>query len=829
MSTNKKLVIVESPAKAKTINKILGADYLVKSSMGHVRDLPVKKLGVDIKHEFKPRYVLVKGRKKIIDDLKKAAETCDAVYLAPDPDREGEAIAWHLKALLGGEADRYRRVFYNEVTPGAVRKAFENPGEIDIARVNAQQARRILDRIVGYMVSPMLWRRIGRGLSAGRVQSVALRLVCEREAEIRKFVPEEYWILWALVRKIMAPLDPFKVRLVRINGEKAEVTSAEQAEKILAELEGRSMKVSKVATKEVTRRPSPPHITSTLQQAGSTYCGYSPKRTMSVAQKLYEGVDLGDGPVGLITYMRTDSFTVSSQALDACRGFITQTLGPEYCPEKPNFYKSRASAQEAHEAIRPTDVSRTPESMEGRLGSAELKVYRLIWQRFVASQMTPAKIEQRSVEVDAPPPGAEGSLYTFRATSSDVKFPGFMKVHKPGKKKQDEDSDEIDGLPEVAEGEPLICLELSPDRKETKPPARYSEASLVRAMESNGVGRPSTYAQIISTLHQRRYVTRENKALAPTELGDKVSGFLVEKLGELFDVTFTAAMEESLDEVEKGSVEWTNMLKEFYTRFDGWMEKSAEPPADLEAVKRILEATDSVTEWAPEVKRGKRVYSDKKFVDSIRRQAEEGKKAISQRQLEALLRIACRYREHAPEIDRAISDSGLQALAEQSEFEPPLESTKRKLEILDKLELDASAQDFTDSLRVRVAGARRLSEAQVRALDNIVLAHEESIDGFEQIKGQLDIGASLPEERKESAALVNALAKVQEWHPPTKRRGRVYNDREFYESLSSHFSRKGFLSVKQRAALKRVAQRYHAQIPGYEELEKEVGLTRPKS
>jgi len=525
------LVIVESPAKAKTINKILGKDFIVKSSMGHVRDLPVKELGVDVEHNFKPKYVQVKTRRKVITELKDAAKKCDTIYLAPDPDREGEAIAWHLQELLAGMKDNagkpFRRVQYNEITPRAVKEAFAHPGELNMHRVDAQQARRVLDRIVGYKVSPLLWRRVQRGLSAGRVQSVALRLLCEREKQILDFKPETYWVFGALVRKLITPLDPFQLKLAKIDGKKAEIKSRETAEKVRRELDGCGMKVKAVKVRTVKRNPYPPVITSTLQQAASNVLSFSPKRTMSVAQKLYEGVDFGQGPVGLITYMRTDSVALADDAVNACRDYINKTFGKEYLPEKPNRYRSKSSAQEAHEAIRPTNVELTPEKLKKHLDPAAYKLYRLIWQRFVGCQMVPAQIEQRTVEVvSIPKEGSTASSeYIFTATASDVKFPGHRKVTGEKEKKQ-EDGDQLDVLPAVQEGEPLMCMELLSEEKETKPPSRYSEASLVKELESQGVGRPSTYAQTISTLEQRKYVEIRKRTLFPTGLGMKTNDFL---------------------------------------------------------------------------------------------------------------------------------------------------------------------------------------------------------------------------------------------------------------------------------------------------------------
>jgi DNA topoisomerase-1 len=824
----KKLVIVESPAKAKTINKILGDEYVVKSSMGHVRDLPVKTIGVDIKHGFKPKYVIVKGRTKTIDELKKTARTCDSVFLAPDPDREGEAIAWHLQAILKSVAKDipFFRVQYNEITPGAVRKAFDNPGKIDTRRVDAQQARRILDRIVGYMVSPMLWRRMKRGLSAGRVQSVALRLVCEKERQIQEFVPVEYWLLGAVVRKLVAPLDPFKIRLVRINGKKAVIKTSEQAEAVKSDMEGQKFKVTKVSRREINKKPAPPHVTSTLQQAASNRYGFSPKRTMSVAQRLYEGMDIGGSPVGLITYMRTDSFTVSQDAVNACREFVRTQFGNDYCPDKPNFYKNRASAQEAHEAIRPTDLNRTPKQLADKLDPAQLKIYSIIWERFVASQMSPAKIGQRIVDIETTPPPEASSTYLFHASTSEVKFPGYMKVSSFDNKPQKEE--ETDHLPELTEGEPLERLDWLTERKETQPPQRYSEASLVRALETNGVGRPSTYAQIISTLYQRKYVTRDKRVMTPLELGMKVNDLLVSTLGELFDVKFTASMEESLDRIETGSIEWTNMLADFYANFEKWMLNAQEPAAEEHVVASILDQIEKVTQWAPETRKGKRKYNDRLFVESIRSQLTDKKKPVSQRQLITLVKIACHYKDQVPEIEAAVSEAGFGELLTAAENNPPRETTVRKLEILKDIGLEESALRFAESLRSRVVGGRALTEPQVKALNNIVLAHSSQIADFEKIKDELDVSSSAIAEDNESGPLIDALACVTKWNEPVTRGRRVFDDSAFYASLLSHFSRKGFLTPKQRAALKRMAKKYRDQIHDYEKLEAELGLAKSK-
>jgi len=793
----------------------------VSSSVGHVRDLPVKTLGVDINHGFEPKYVVAKGKKKVIDQLRRDARACDEIYLAPDPDREGEAIAWHiLEVLKDGNAEKpFFRVQYNEITAGAVREAFKHPGTLNMDRVAAQQARRVLDRIVGYMVSPVLWRRIKRGLSAGRVQSVALRLTCEREKEIRAFVPEAFWVLGASVRKLVVPLEPFTVRLARIDGEKPDIKSEEQATAVMAELDGSSLKVSKVEQKTVEKRSPPPFITSTLQQAASGRFGLSPARTMVIAQKLYEGIDLGSGSVGLITYMRTDSFNVSRDAVAACRSLVVERFGKDYCPAAPNVFRSRKSAQEAHEAIRPTDVRRTPESISRHLDAQSLKLYTLIWQRFVASQMSAAKINQRTVSVQPAPSDRIRHDYIFRATASDVAFPGFMKVAGMNLKGDKEGEDEDQRLPALSEGEPLECVEWLSERKETRPPPRYSEASLVRALESNGVGRPSTYAQILSTLINRGYVTRERRTLTPTDLGMRVNDLLVESLDSLFDVKFTASMEDALDEVEEGRIEWTKMLDDFYAKFDSWMQATREPPADTATVEGTLDLLNKVREWAPPVKRGKRTFSDERFVESLRRQLDEGGRDVTGRQLEALLRIACRYAGQVPEIEDFMKAAGREDLLNQPPEAGPSDKTLRKFKCLAGIDLDESTAKFVDSLRSRADGGRALTGAQVGALDRIVLDHAAQIENFDELSAELGVAPPEPrEEDAESGLLLGALESVRSWREPVTRGKRVFDDEKFYRSLSAHYKRKRFLSPRQKSALKRMVGRYKDQVPEFDKL-----------
>jgi DNA topoisomerase-1 len=846
----RKLVIVESPSKARTINKMLGEDFIVKASNGHIRDLPEKKLGVDIEKNFTPHYSVMKGKQKVIKELEKAAEGVDGIYLAPDPDREGEAIAWHLKAALKGkvEDDQFFRVTYNQITAPAIREAFEHPTAIDMRRVDSQQARRVLDRIVGYKVSPLLWKRVRGGSSAGRVQSVALRLVCEREREIDSFVREKYWIMGVNLRKLVDPRDEFPARLLKIDGEKADIKSQELAERIFDELQNSSFKVGDVRTRDIVKRARPPYITSTLQQAASGTLGFSPSRTMSIAQKLYEGGDMG---VGLITYMRTDSVNVAKEAQESCREFIKSAYGDEYVPEKPNRFKSRKSAQEAHEAIRPTDVMLRPEAPEvtSRLKPEELKLYRLIWQRFVASQMAPARISQRSVDVTTDPGEtvSERHEYLFRATSSEVTFPGYMTVtgvekkkrNGTGKENDDEDGDEVDSLPPLEAGENLECTDTHKDEKETQPPARYSEASLVRALEENGVGRPSTYASIISTIQQRKYIQREKRSLKPTELGLNVNDFLVTNLPNLFDIGFTAEMEESLDQIESGDVQWTDMLSRFYGPFEEWLEKAKGPKADPEKIAAVLKLLEQVKEWGPETKRGKRVYSDRKFVESIQKQYEKGTRAISARQRDSLLKIVHTYRDQLDGLDALISELGYDELMVEISKppEPPRENTMEKLNAFERVtfaeprEVGKRTYDdgqFVQSLKQQVEGGKRLSDRQVAYLDRLLIKYSDQLGGKEDVMKRFAFDQREDSEQNdtESGPLLELLAQVKEWNEPVKRGNRLWDDKSFHDSLKRQYTEKKALSPRQRASMKKMVQRYHAQIENYDQYAERFGLKK---
>jgi len=574
----KSLVIVESPAKAKTINKYLGSAYTVKASMGHVMDLPKKDLGVNVEKDFTPKYTVIPSKKEVIQELKAAAKKADSIFLAADPDREGEAICAHLRELLESRKVKFYRVIFNEITRDAVRAAFDHPGKIDERLVEAQQARRILDRLVGYQVSPLLWDKVKRGISAGRVQTVALRLIVEREREIQAFKKQEYWTISANLEGKNPP--PFEARLLKFQGKDLEIPDQASAERHVAAAQASSFLVQSVTTKEKRKYPVPPFITSKLQQESVRKLHFSAKKAMMLAQRLYEGVDLGEeGSVGLITYMRTDSTRVAESALSAAREYIRKKFGAEYLPAEAIHYKSKKEAQDAHEAIRPTAVERTPESLRRFLGADEFKMYKLIWQRFVASQMTPAIFDQTTIDITA-------GEYLFRATGSVEKFNGFRAVYEEGRddlnRLEAEEEEELKHrLPKIEEGETLRLHEITKAQHFTEPPPRYNEATLVKALEEKGIGRPSTYATILSVIQNRDYVEKQQGRFYPSELGMLVSDMLVKNFSELFDVAYTARMEEELDEVEEGKLSWIKALGDFYKKFKRDLRLAEREMADI--------------------------------------------------------------------------------------------------------------------------------------------------------------------------------------------------------------------------------------------------------
>jgi DNA topoisomerase-1 len=598
----KSLVIVESPAKAKTINKFLGRNFTVKASMGHVRDLPKRHLGVDEKHEFKPTYEILPGRKKIIDELKKAAQTADKVYLAPDPDREGEAICWHLSEILKKSNKNLHRVMFNEITKRAVQHGMDHPHKIDANRVDAQQARRILDRLVGYKISPLLWEKVRRGLSAGRVQSVALRIVVEREREIQAFKAEEYWTLAALLEAPTPP--PFEARLFKFDDKKADLGTKEETDAVVKALKNETYVVQSVESKEKKKNPVPPFITSKLQQDASRKLGFTVKKTMTLAQRLYEGMDLGDlGTVGLITYMRTDSTRIAPEAMQEVRDYIARTHGAEFLPDEPRQYRTGKMAQEAHEAIRPTSMELGPERVKAHVQKDEFLLYSLIWNRFVASQMKSAVFDVTTADIKA-------GRCLLRATGSTMKFAGWLATYQevvdreraereraekerrdPGAVSEEDETARI--LPPLAVGMKLQLKKLDPKQHFTQPPPRFTEASLVKELEENGIGRPSTYATILSTLQNREYVEKIEGKFVPSELGLTVTDLLVGHFGDIVDVKYTAEMEGELDKIEDGTLDWVDALKDFNKQFTKDLKSAFK---NMENIKTKEEPTDRTCE-----------------------------------------------------------------------------------------------------------------------------------------------------------------------------------------------------------------------------------------
>ena len=583
----KGLVVVESPAKARTIKKYLGPNYIVTASMGHVKDLPKNRMGVDPANDFEAEYEVLDGRNKVLSEIKSAAKEVEAIYLAPDPDREGEAIAWHISEELGKLKIPIHRVLFNEITPKAIQLAISNPQKLNNLKFDSHRARRVLDRLVGYEISPLLWKKVARGLSAGRVQSVAVRLLVERERAVLAFTPQEYWTIDCSLAAGTPPI--FPARLIRVNKEKLEIKNEVEARAIEKELSQQSPIINNIEIKERQRKPPQPYITSRLQQEASRRFKFSAKRTMKIAQELYEGIDLGEeGPVGLITYMRTDSTRLSDDAVTACRLFIEKQYGPTFVPEKPNVYKSKKQAQDAHEAIRPTGAERTPDAVKGFLSPEQSKIYQMIWERFVACQMLPAKFEQTAIDIEA-------GKFGLRANGQKLNFAGWLAVYGEPKKTQDESdgapqkeedaeagdaSDAVD-LPALKKGEKLALKEVKPEQHFTQPPPRDTEGTLVKALEENGIGRPSTYAAIISVILEKKYVDKVDSKLKPTELGVIVTDLLVQSFPKIMDSEFTAGMEENLDKIEEGTVEWRKMLGGFYGDFSKTLEEAKTSMRDI--------------------------------------------------------------------------------------------------------------------------------------------------------------------------------------------------------------------------------------------------------
>jgi len=845
---SKQLVIVESPAKARTIGRILPPEYIIKASMGHIRDLPENSFGVDIEHDFAPQYEESKARGHNLGELKTAAKNAQDIYLASDPDREGEAIAWHLQEVLRriNKNAKFHRVSFHEITRGAITRAFEAPGTIDMNRVDAQQARRVLDRIVGYQISPLLWSRIERGISAGRVQSVALRLVCEREREILAFIPKEYWVFEALFNPDAIPGRSFRAKLAKIDGQTIDVPDEKQAMELRALIDSATAwRIADLETSPRRKFAPPPFITSTLQQAASSAMGFTANQTMQTAQQLYEGITLANGPVGLITYMRTDAVNIAAEAQAACRDYIAKTFGADYVPPKPNFYKTKANAQAAHEAIRPTDVNLTPDMLRPYLNPAQLKLYTLIWRRFVACQMNPALLETTTVVVENPAPAAH--VFSFRASATVTRFPGFLAVynikdetHTP-EDDQDESSPDPELLGLLRPGASCALSGCKPEQKFTEPAPRYSEATLIKELESNGIGRPSTYATIVNTIQVRKYVTREKGKLIPTDLGFRVNDYLVQSLPELFQVGFTADMEKKLDNVEDGEVEWTAMLRDFYGVFSGWLRqaKFADAPADDKAAALIRILSD-FQDWEKPVPQPgvKRPFNEKTFFNSVVAKKKSGV-PVTVKQWNALLSIAAKYRSRLPGIEEAVQRYGF-----EQELNDAADKLNARLEAIKerRAEQDAAVQNpdadprldavfqaaekvkwnkperirgrvyddasFVESLRKQYATGKTLSAKQIAALLRVIRKYPGQFPE-NGLAAAAPVPPPNPAAKAQIDALLNAFRSFESWNEPTVRRGRTFSDRDFIASLAKQHAAGKVLSEKQIAALERMAGKYN--------------------
>ena len=867
-----KLVIVESPTKAKTITRFLGNKVHVMASQGHIRDLPEHSLGVDVEHGFKPNYELTANGKKIATQLKQAAKAATDIYLATDPDREGEAIAWHLEEVLRAASKaNFHRITFHEITQSAIQHSFQSPGQIDLNMVDAQQARRVLDRIVGYQVSPLLWRNINGATSAGRVQTVALRLVVEREREIRAFVPVESWNLDARF-EMSNPNASIRARLVKINGNNVKLSNGADAGRVADALQsaGVSHIVSKVTSTPRVKNPPPPFITSTLQQAAGSNLGLGASQTMRIAQELYEGIDLGSGQVGLITYMRTDSFNIAKEAQAQALQYIASKYGPEYVPAKPNIYRAGKNAQEAHEAIRPTSMQYAPELIKSHLTPQQLKVYTIIWNRFIASQMASARQMDHLIEVDSQGGAlatmsakeltvkqdtSVGLVCTFRATARETIFPGFLMAYKFREVGDDEEDPQLNTLPQLPVGTLASLMELKREQTFSQPPPRYSEASLVKALEQNGVGRPSTYATTVNTIQEREYVSKNGGTLVPTELGFKVCDFLLKQIQTLFEVKFTAEMENELDQIEEGKLNWTAMLTEFYENFKCWlgMRSLSGSSENAVVVESILKCFPPDFQYAEPVTKGQRKYDDAKFMESIRERL-AGHHALSERQWNALLTTALRYSDKHPEILQVMQENGLGEEAEailadirrseESMKIPVAPEALALLQAMSSLKFNNAPQGkkrrfddgkFIKSLAKQAESGKALSEAQSRALLKLAANYSAMIPDYQSLTSAL--AATLPQsedepvvaqppaempeaEKSEVKLLLEMATEIKSWKAP---RGK-FNDESFVDSIRQQFEQRGVLTSKQVNALMKTISKYSDQISDFEARSKELNM-----
>lgn len=871
-----KLVIVESPAKAHTVGKILGPDYKVMASVGHIRDLPDRKEGIkreqlpDGTLRFTPDYVVPESKERVVQDLVREAKKADEIVLASDPDREGEAIAWHLKEeitkRLGGAAKPFVRVEYHEITPRAVKAAFAEPHGIDMARVDSQQARRCIDRYIGWRLSPRVARAVRGASAAGRVQSVALRLVCDREKEVRAFVPEAYWEFSVRLAKADGAAEPFSVRLRKLDGKKADVKDEASARRTEAFLAAASYSVGEAETRPVRKQPGAPFMTSSLQQAASNALHYSPDRTMALAQRLYES--------GLVTYMRTDTTNVAPEARQAAAAWIAASFGSEYAD--PHNYASGRKGPAgnpggAHECIRPTDPAAVPDavraSLSGTDAEGQAKLYKLIWERFVSSQMAAAVLDTTTVRVDAaaaaPAAGAPASA-ELTATAARVSFPGFLALRgaaavaaAENEDRKEDDGDEQAALPPLAAGDPLACRGVSAERKETKPPARYGEAALVRALEQNGVGRPSTYASTIKTIKDRKYVAVEKRVLVPTETGEKTCDYLVAKFPEMMNVGYTAAMEEKLDDVQDPATNtgWQTVLGDFYRKLAGHWLPDAVDWADPAAVADLLEVFRGVSRWRAPSKNGARTFDDRKFVQDLawdvmgvpRPKARERKAdapfrfdrpapgdlaaaKVTLPQFEALGRTLLHYRDQVPGADAALRAAGLGGLLEEPAAQPPDAATARLVALLEEHGAAPARADFFRSLAEQIRGGRALSAKQRYWLGRIFLDSRDRIPAGDFAAACAEAGLEdKPAETvdpEKARRVIAALSRVERWTDPAPaRRGRKgFDDKEFFASVSAQYGARGVLTAPQMRVLDRMLLRYAGQVPEAAQIAADYGI-----
>lgn len=870
-----KLVIVESPAKALTVGKILGPGYKVEASVGHIRDLPDRKEGIRRETlpggelRFTPEYVVPENKENVVEKLVREAKKADEIVLASDPDREGEAIAWHLKEeisrRLGAVKKPFVRVEYHEITPRAVKAAFERPHDIDMPRVDSQQARRCIDRYIGWRLSPRVSRAVHGASAAGRVQSVALRLVCDREKEIRAFKPETYWEFAVSLAKAEPGAEPFEVRLRKLDGRKAEVKDEGTAGRVEAFLAGASYAVGEAETRPVEKRPGAPFMTSSLQQAASNALHYSPDRSMALAQRLYES--------GLITYMRTDTTNVAPEARQAAAAWIEATFGARYADPHNYAAGRKGPAQNmggAHECIRPTDPAATPEtvraSLSGNDAEGQARLYKLVWERFVSSQMAPAVMDTTTVRVEAasPAPAAPGAPVSaeLSATSARVAFPGFLALRGADAVAAAENDDRKDAddaaasLPPLAAGEALERRAVRPERKETKPPARYSEAALVRALEQNGVGRPSTYASTIKTIKDRKYVTVDKRVLAPTPVGEKTCDYLVDKFPEMMNVGYTAAMEETLDDVQNPAtaVGWQSVLGGFYKKLVDWL-GTAVDWAPTDKVAGLLAAFRGVRTWRPPAKAGARTYDDRKFVQDLAcdvmgvpRPKARDRKAdapfsfdppapadlpadkITRPQFEALGRTLLHYRDQIPGAEDALRAAGLGDLLEEPAARPQDPATARLVALLEQYGPDPARADFFRSLADQLRGGRALSAKQNYWIGRIFLDSRDRIPPAEFDEARAAAGlADKPAEKvdgEKARRVLAALSRVERWDDPAPaRRGRkAFDDKDFFASVSSQYGARGILTPPQMRVLDRMLLRYAGQIPEAAQIIADYGI-----